>query len=779
MDDFLIELQAKLDEAKSKGNINSDIDKIQTQINKLKIQTEIDPKTISNLVRQLETVLNQKINISNININQSQVSKQANQTGQQIGNNIAQGVTSGINKAASSLKSFSELKIGTGNISAIFDKEGLVDAEQTLNKIKQIYSEFGQVRITNEIFDSGELQEFKVNIQQVNGDLKETRSFIMALSADGKSFTFPNDIIKGSESVVHHLNEIKNATTQIATEADKLAEKIQNIQSKLDNGYGVSQYQNQIDGLVNDFQKYGVSVEQAETTTQNLQNILNNMQTASGQSLVNLADDFDKEFKAVKVSVDAAKQSFDKFSQPVSDEKITSLIIKIQDFLNKNTAITKEARTQLSNYVNELNGGNISLSRWNEINLKLKETDSSMRGLGKLGKSVTDQFKQAADSFSQWLSVSAGIMFLVSQTKNAIVELKELDNILTEISKTSDLTKQELKELGLSSYDTASTYGKTASDYLSGVQSMSQSGFYGEQGEEMAKQSLLAQAAGDMSQEIADKYILATNAAYKFNGQAEKLNAVLDGQNSISNRNSVSLQDMAEAMSEAGTVASSYKVSIEDLSAMIGTIESVTKTGGSEVGNSIKSVLVNLQNVNSSKIVDTLNAANASMTEMVNGTEQLRDPISILRDLAKTFNELDETDPLRAEILTNVAGKYQATKLAALLQNMELFDKMLVDYSEGSGSAMVEAQKSATNLTGSINALSNSWTELVNTFIDSDSLKTGVNILNDLVQNATSLVDVLTPLGTLLTITGGVLGAKGSGLTNYVTKYCHSLQAPF
>ena len=181
MDEFLIQLQAELDEAKSKGNINSDIDKIQDQIDKLKIQAEIDPKTISSLVRQLETVLNRKINISTINIDSSQVSKQANQAGQQIGNNIAQGITSGISKSTSNLKSFSDLKLGNGNISAIFDKEGLVDAEQTLNKIKQIYSEFGQVKITNQIFDAGELQEFKVNIQQVNGDLKETRSFIMAL----------------------------------------------------------------------------------------------------------------------------------------------------------------------------------------------------------------------------------------------------------------------------------------------------------------------------------------------------------------------------------------------------------------------------------------------------------------------------------------------------------------------------------------------------------------------------------------------------------------------
>ena len=123
------------------------------------------------------------------------------------------------------------------------------------------------------------------------------------------------------------------------------------------------------------------------------------------------------------------------------------------------------------------------------------------------------------------------------------------------------------------------------------------------------------------------------------------------------NRNSVALEDMASAMSKAGTTASSYNVSVEDLSAMIGTMEAVTKSGGDEVGNSLKSILINLQNVTSSKITGTLDEAGASMTTFVNGAEKLRNPIEILRDLAKTFNELDKDDPLRAEILTNIGGK--------------------------------------------------------------------------------------------------------------------------
>ncbi len=324
------------------------------------------------------------------------------------------------------------------------------------------------------------------------------------------------------------------------------------------------------------------------------------------------------------------------------------------------------------------------------------------------------------------------------------------------------MTKTQLDELGNQSYDIASKYGRLSSDFLLGVQEMARSG-YETASKGMAELSLMAQAAGDMSADLANNYIIATDNDYKLNGEVSKLNAVLDGQNAISNSNSVAMSDMAEGMSKAGTVASSYRVSIEDLSAMIGTIESVTKSGGSEVGNAIKAILINLQNVTSDKMVDTLDAANASMTEMVNGAEKLRNPIDILRDLAKTFNQLDEDDPLRAEILTNVGQKYHAAKLGALLQNMDTFDKMIVDYSEGSGSALDEANKSANNLTGTLNKLSNSWNELINSLINSNELKLCVNLFDSLFQGATKLISILTPLGTVGAGAGIFAGIKNVG----------------
>lgn len=629
-------------------------------------------------------------------------------------------------------------------LQAELDKSGI---NTELKKIQEIVKKY-HLELTPDLQISSLRNQFKSVCQQMANDFNKT--FNTNVSA--------NDIFKVYENKAKQLQQT--------------LQQVNKIQLSRDNGHGASEYQNRINAVTASLEKYGVEAEEAKKITYSLQSTFDSMKGMSGRELVDQADKLEQEFKAVKASVEQAKIAYDKYMQPVSNEKATSLINRINTFLSKNTRITNDAKIALQGYADELGRG-VNLSRWNEINGKLKETENSMRGLHRLGASLKDQMSQAAQSFTQWLSVSSGVMLLISKTREAVSEIKELDNILTEISKTSDMTSQQLKQLGMDAYDAASKYGRTASDYLLGVQEMARSGFYGEKGSAMAEQSLLAQSAGDMNAELANNYILATNAAYKLNGEADKLNAVLDGQNSITNRNSVAMADMATAMSEAGTVASSYRVSIEDLSAMIGTIESVTKLGGSEVGNAIKAILINLQNVTSDKIVDTLYAANASMTEFVNGAEKLRNPIDILRDLATTFNQLDEDDPLRAEILTNIGQKYHAAKLGALLQNMEMFDKMLVDYSEGTGSALEESNKSAENLTGTLNKLSNSWTEFVNNIINSDGLKAGVNLLNKLVEGATSLTSKLGSLGTIGLGAGLFAGFKNVGGDKVYSLICY------
>ena len=607
----------------------------------------------------------------------------------------------GISKAQSQFKA----------LQAEINSSGVTTSDKLTNEVSNITKLFGS--------DNGASMT-KAQVEQVFTSLSNAKNELNAL-------------VK--------MNVSESSIKILSTQANTLLEQINNFEK---NNPQFSNFSKTIDGV-------DVSVDK-------LKNDLQTVNSAADLRLIKSQfANLQTSFKSTSVTANGLATDISRLSKAESWQK----------WLDNNTKSTKKYGKQIDEIITKMKNLDVQMTKTesNDLTAKMKNIQIDARNSGLLGMTSVDKVKAAWQKFGGWSIATGSLMQGANKVKKAVSEMKDIDDIITEISKTSDLTTEQLKTLGTTSYDKASKYGKKATDYLSGVEEMSRSGFYGDKGEALAQSSLLAQAAGDMTSDLANKYVLATNAAYKYEGSAEKINAVLDGQNSITNRNSVAMEDMAEAMTEAGTVASSYRVSIEDLSAMIGTIESVTKLGGSEVGNGLKSILINLQNVNSSKITGTLEKANASMTEMVNGTEQLRNPIAILKDLAKTFNELDESDPMRAEILTNIGGKYQATKLAALLQNQELFDKMLKDYSEGSGSAMEEAEKSANNLTGSLNKLDNTWTEFVNHLIQSDDIKNIVNLGND----ALSLIDGITSHIGLLGI--AITGSGIFGVTKFIKNF--------
>lgn len=193
-----------------------------------------------------------------------------------------------------------------------------------------------------------------------------------------------------------------------------------------------------------------------------------------------------------------------------------------------------------------------------------------------------------------WLSVSSVVMLLVSKIKNAITELKEVNSIMREISKTADqLSKADLSKVENTSYKTASKYGKKASNYLTGIQEMYRAGY--ENAEDLAELSTLAQAAGDMQADLAIDYLIATDAAYKLKGNTEALNDVLDGQNYITNRNALSMQDLAEATKIAASQSASSGIAIDQATAAMGTMIATTRQGGDVAARAWKGILMNIQ----------------------------------------------------------------------------------------------------------------------------------------------------------------------------------------
>lgn len=588
-----------------------------------------------------------------------------------------------------------------------------------------------------------EINGAKVSINSLLGDLSKvnTQGDMSVLNTKWRAFT---DAAKAAGIAVR----------DIGTSSDSSAKKIEAIQRALQ----VGDYKTKFESIKSTFENLGFEGDKLEKEIAEVETAFNKLKNAKSDA------DFialDKEFKdAFDKANNSAKQLKLNLDEIYNSKRQSKLSTDIQNWLSKNTKASQTAKQTLQEYYRELNGSQVPVSRLEYIEKQLKDIDATQRGLGKLGKSLKDQFKQAGESFTQWLSVSSAVMFGIQKTKQAVGELKELDNILTEITKTSDLTATQLERLGDLAFDTSSKYGKKASDYLTGVQEMYRAGF--DNAEQMAELSVLAQSAGDMESTSANDYLMATNAAYEYKGSIEELNKVLDSQNYITNNAAVSMQDMADATSQSASVASQYGVEIEELSALIATATAKTRESGSEVGTALKALFVNLQDTTQKPVIEAFDAVGISMTKIVDGSERLKTPIELLKELSVAFNELPEGDIKRANILNDIGKKHHANTLAAILSDWESYEDMLDLYNSSSadGSAFREAEKSANNLTGSLNRLSNTWTDTIENIVDSKALKLGVNMLNGLLTGVNNLTDALGSLGSIGTIGGIILNKK-------------------
>lgn len=654
MNELLTLLQAKLDEAKSKGNINSDIKRIESQINKLKIQAEIDPKAISNLVKQLEGVLNQKINITNINIDVQNVQK----TGEQIGNNIAQGVSKGVDKAT-----------------------------KQLNK----------------------------------------------------------------------------------------------IQLSFDNGHGDSEYKNRIQSLVNDFEKYGLSVDEANKKTSNLRTILDSFKVDGNflpdDQLVAQADKLETEFKAVKVSLDSAKLSFDKFLQPVSSEKASALIIKINDFLTKNTAITKEAKEELQGYVSLLQSGNVNLSDWNKFDTRLKEINQDMRVSGRLGKNLKQTLIEGAKSFAQWTLSSGAVMEVWNTFKEGIRTVKELDDSLLELKKVSDLSVEGLEKVVEQAYALGDTVGKTGREVIDATTEFKRAGYGMQESMDMAEAAMVMTNVAEGITETSDAAGTLISVLKGFNMAESEVMSIVDMINSTSNQSPIGFDQLAEGLERtSGTLAQSG-VSIQEtiglLTAGYAQLRNIEK-----VSQGLITISARIRGVGEDG--EAIDGLSSKMSEdfgkigiaVENADGSMRSLYEIAQDYSKVLPNL--TDKQKQYYAELAAGKHQVTVWNSIVQQFQDAEKATAQAIDSVGSASEENQKKLDSISGKIAIFDSAVEHLSTTLIESDLIKFFVDLGTIGVKAVDGLISSLNflggSLGTLATIGSGVLGAMGHGLTNYVTQ---------
>lgn len=398
-----------------------------------------------------------------------------------------------------------------------------------------------------------------------------------------------------------------------------------------------------------------------------------------------------------------------------------------------------------------------------------------------VNKSLSTAAKESFTTMFPWATGSNLLATYRKQVEEAISELRNMDSILTEIGKSGNYTASALKALGENSFQSASAYGKKASEYLQTVQSISRSAFDSKEVIAISELSMTAQAAGNMSADLANNYLVVANVAYDYGSNVEKLSALLDGQNEVAKKSSISMTELATATNTAATAMSHAGLSEAEMTALLASGLANTSASGEAVGLAMNNILSNLQQVNKStsfsggaigdvvdedtleRIRKNLHSYGIELKSVHDGITKLRNPLEILKELSKVYNSLPDGSTEKKELLADIGGRNNAAILKGILTNWDAYETYLNQYSDSSGSAMKDAMASANSWEGSVNKLSNTWTQFMQNFMQSDNIITTINTLNSLLKVLDKLVGAIGAFPSLATIYAGIMAYKGMG----------------
>jgi TP901 family phage tail tape measure protein len=304
-----------------------------------------------------------------------------------------------------------------------------------------------------------------------------------------------------------------------------------------------------------------------------------------------------------------------------------------------------------------------------------------------------------------------------------------------------------------SARESAAKFGKTLTEVLDAYETFARQGYKEQDLINLGEAGLIASNVGEMSTAQAADYL--TSAIIQFKLETKDAMKVIDAWNNVSNKNATTVEKLAAGMAKAGSTAHAFGLDMNQLNAIIGTVTAATKQSGEEVGNFVKSVLPRLL---SQPAQDALKMLNVDFIDKKTG--DMRNVIDIYGEVAEKLQHVSKIE--KSIVLEGLAGKYHISRMAALLDNWELFEKILRDSQQSVGSAAKENDKYMQSLEARINLTKQEFQELAMVMGESFITEGFINALKGLRSFAEGIANITKTIGGLPLIMGSVTFAASA-----------------
>lgn len=307
-------------------------------------------------------------------------------------------------------------------------------------------------------------------------------------------------------------------------------------------------------------------------------------------------------------------------------------------------------------------------------------------------KAVSSEFEVALKGLTAYTSAVASAATAVGGF--ALKSGTDFESSMSKLGAISSASEDDMKKFEAAAKETGSKTTKTASESADALTYMALAGWKTEDMLKGLNPIVRASEAGAMDLATASNLITDSLAAYGKN--ADDLGQYLDILTKAQSESNTSLQQMLEAYVEVGGTFKNLNVPMEESAAILGVLAD-RGIKGSEAGNKLSSVLVNLIGANK-------NAATAMDSLGVSAWDDNGEFIGLSETIKKLGDALSNvTDEELVKFEAKIGGKMQLDTLQALIAGTsDEFDDLVIALEKSGGALEETADTMLDNFKGAV-----------------------------------------------------------------------------
>ena len=383
------------------------------------------------------------------------------------------------------------------------------------------------------------------------------------------------------------------------------------------------------------------------------------------------------------------------------------------------------------------------------VKKKTKDATSVLQDFGKQGA-------LAAKRFAAFSVATAGFVAFVSAIRNGIKEAIDFERQMIRISQVTGNSMNGLKGLRNEISNLATSLGVSSEKLVDISRILAQTGMSARD-TKIALEALAKTELAPTFTNIEKTTEAAIAAMRQFNIEASKLSSVLGQMNALAGSFAVEADDLGVVIRRAGGAFKSAGGDLLELEALFTSVRSTTRESAETIATGFRTIFTRMRRP---KTIEFLKDLGVNLEDM---TGKFVGPYEAVRRLNAALSELDPRDTRYAQIIEELGGFRQVSKVIPLIQQFEKAELARATAMRGSTSLTKDALSAQDALAVRLIKLKEQFAELMRTFMDNRGIQLFIDISLRLAEALLKISDALVPLVPLLGVLGASALFKGAG----------------